>query len=405
MVDTKPTALPDKPQVVAKKLCKDDSCNAGLPLEGKLKHSKKTCKTQQRNSSGNIKKDLRFPNSYSARISFDCLELDTRYCDLQTALENLLILTSVKQKMRVGQNKIADFKERLQEALVSSAKEHGEEYADLQLRFAVAQAAGVFIGARILIRTPRVRSLEVLGQIRSCLDPFRIYAQRGSTRSRAYQWHTPGHLEDAWEKLQVAVAEAWRLAGADSSVFLQKCHALREANGGVRTKQLENWERHHMSMEDKNMNRPRGQQEATSHYREQRERRQMAMHDKNPSRPQAMRKRRQLEKRERQQMAKEDRLCKKSRPPKNDSQDPLANTLLQLKKLLVRWGNLIKNEASLAEKERQKLLKQRKDERDKQRRDEALHRKRRREEERLRREAIRKRMKSDDLTMNDIPWV
>jgi len=81
-----------------------------------------------------------------------------------------------------------------------------------------------------------------------------------------------------------------------------------------------------------------------------------------------------------------------------------SSTQLALKRLLVRWGRMLNLEARFVDKERRRVLQQRKAQRKKaqeeRRRLEALNRKRLREE-RLRREALRKRMRSD-LTMDDL---
>ena len=47
-----------------------------------------------------MKKDTRDSTSYNAGICFDSLEMSARNCDLKTALDYVMILTSVKQKMR-----------------------------------------------------------------------------------------------------------------------------------------------------------------------------------------------------------------------------------------------------------------------------------------------------------------
>ena len=73
----------------------------------------------------------------------------------------------------------------------------------------------------------------------------------------------------------------------------------------------------------------------------------------------------------------------KPRPKKCTSESCLARQLLDVRKLIARWGRMLKREAELVEKERQRGIK------------------RQREEERSRRELLRKRMRSD-LTMDDI---
>ena len=113
------------------------------------------------------------------------------------------------------------------------------------------------------------------------------------------------------------------------------------------------------------------------------ERRQMALQDKNKHRPRKL----------------QEHLNLGKFPSENRS-----STQLALKRLLVRWGRMLNLEARFVDKERRRVLQQRKARRRKAREErrqlEALNRTRLREE-RLRRAALRKRMRTD-LTMEDI---
>ena len=425
---------------------------------------------------------------YSARIRFDSFQMRTGHgCDLKTALEDLMILTSVKQKMR-NHTGAGTFVERLQAAMVSSAAEHGRDFKDLKLSFSVLQAAGCFIGTSL--RSPSVRSLAVFGKMRSVLEPFRQYANQIGGQANIYWRYSPVHLEDAWERFQSAVAQAWELAGVDSTAILQKICSLYEAQAPFRSANLQRWEQQHMARQDKNKHRPRRLQERNpagrlecwerrrmamedknnhrpKKFRERNptrrlecwERRQMAMEDKNKHRPKKLRERnptaslecserrkmaredknehrpKKMQKRnptyrlecwERQQMAMEDKNNhrpkklqeriptvrqerhwmamedkKKHRPRKMQERNPAETISMQLsalKKLIVRWGHMLKREASLLEKERQRVISQRKaqqKDQEEQRRADALNEKRQREEE----EGVRKRMRSD-ITMH-----
>lgn len=145
----------------------------------------------------------------------------------------------------------------------------------------------------------------------------------------------------------------------------------------------------------------------------------MAMQDRNKHRPRSLRERSSLsplERRERKQMALEDlrsnRQRKKlrlhlqlRRPSKKLSK---ASPLLVLKRLLVRWGHMLKTEERLLDKERRRVARQRKAQRnarmkkDREERKQAQAQIRKRlQEQRLSREALRKRMRSD-LTMDDM---
>ncbi len=114
---------------------------------------------------------------YRACIEFDAIEIYTGVSDLPTALEYLVILTTMRQKLQGSMLSKGTVEERLQEAILSSAEEHGKEYQELNLRFAVCQRSGFFIGSGTQIRSPKTRDLKDFGKIRNALDPFRSYAR------------------------------------------------------------------------------------------------------------------------------------------------------------------------------------------------------------------------------------
>ena len=224
--------------------------------------------------------------------------MNTRKCDFQTGLEFLMVLTAVKQKMRDAESAGASFEHRLQGALTSSAKEHGKDLADLKLTFLVVQAAGFFIGADL--RTRSVQSVEQLGRMRRCLEPFRQYAKNVGSRSLYWQ-HSPAHLHDAWERFQTAAADALETAGADRA----------------------------MALHDTTKNRPKipKQFHATKTFaHSERWEQRIALQDTRKHRS---------------------RRC------------PSERRLLALKRLLVRWGRMLNLEARLVDKERRRVLQQR----------------------------------------------
>ena len=405
-----------------------EGCYALSRLHSKLGpiRNKKTRSNRKTQSSGGVLTGKRNSGSYCARIRFDSLEIRTGFTrELKTALEDLVILTSVKQKLS-NSTAAGTFVERLQETLESCSAQHGRKITDLKLVFRVSHSAGRFIGCPLW--SPCVRSLEIFGKMRSVLEPFREYAKCIGPKS-VYALCSPVHFQDAWQRFQAAVGEAWEIAGVDSTAILQKIRSLYEAHAPFRIASLQRWEQQHMAREDKNRNRPshwagwERQQMAMEdenkhrplHLQERNptaslecwERRQMALEDKNEHRPKNMRKRNptaRLECWERRKMAMEDK-NKHRRRQLHKSEARLSRQLLAVRKLIVRWGHMLKREVRLADKERQKVIRQRKAQQKKdqeeRRRVEVLHEKRRREAERSRREWVRKRMRSD-LTMDDI---
>ena len=397
----------------------------------KVQARKKGINTKTR-SGGFVRRSNKDSLSYRAGIRFDSFEMRTGSRDLKTALDYLLILTAVKQKMQ-NHTGAGTFVERLQAALASCAAEHGRNLADLEVGFMVFQHVACFTGSALM--SPFVRSLEVFGKMRSVLAPFRQYAKHMGPNA-VYWRYGPVHLEDAWGRFQTAVAEAWKIAGVDSTAFLQKIRSLYEAQAPFRIASLQRWERQHMARQDKKGHRP-GQwagwerrqmaREDKNKHRPKRlrernpagrlecwERRRMAMEDKNNHRPRKMRERNtaRLECWERRQMGKQD---KTKHPPKKlrqklqlrkfPSVSRVTRQLTALSKLIARWGQMLKREAKLVDKERQRILRQRKAQQKKdqeeRKQEELFQQKRQREEERSRREWIRKRMRSD-LTMDDI---
>ena len=217
----------------------DRSCDtlvlASQPQKCKKQTKVKTAKRAKKsNGLGNIKKDRKSANTYLARICFDSLEIDSKYCDLQSALEYLVILTSIKQKMREsesGPSVTQDFKDRLSEAISSSANDHGKDHADLKLSFSVAICAGAFSGTRGVLRSPRVQNLTELSELHRILDPFRFYSRRGN--GCMFQRYSPFQLENAWESLQVAIATAWKITKTDCTQVLQRFQSLYSSLAGT----------------------------------------------------------------------------------------------------------------------------------------------------------------------------
>ena len=91
---------------------------------------------------------------YRVDIYFDALHVYTSSTDFQTALDFLVVLTFVKQKMQDRTNKSALFEKHFREALASCAREHGINTSDLKLSFCVSQACNFFSGPSLKLRTP-----------------------------------------------------------------------------------------------------------------------------------------------------------------------------------------------------------------------------------------------------------
>ena len=87
---------------------------------------------------------VRKTGKYAAEVCFDATRISTRDYDLSTAVEFLMVLTSIKQKMLCA--RAQGFEERLREAVVSACNEHGKSVPEMGLRFGLYLSAGSFIG-------------------------------------------------------------------------------------------------------------------------------------------------------------------------------------------------------------------------------------------------------------------
>eukprot|EP00438_Fugacium_kawagutii_P023854 Skav233768 [mRNA] locus=scaffold780:22559:24241:- [translate_table: standard] len=304
---------------------------------------------------------------YRAEIYFDALHVYTGATNFQTALDYLVVLTFVKQKMRDLAGNSASFEERFQETLSSCAMAHGLDIADMSVRFCVSQSCNFFLGTEVKLRTPVVRNIQQLGQMRRCLEPFRQYSSYMGRRSSLYWWYTPAHLQDAWERLQDALAEAFKVSKSDSTRTLQKIRAGHEASAQLRARALQYWERQQMAAEDKNRYRPRRFKVRSSRPMERRERQEMTLHDKNQHRPRRL------------------------QDPTFTAHKLMSRRLLTLKLLLGKWDRM--------------LTQQQKKDRTQRRRLELLKRKQMQQEARLKREAQKIKRRKYSGFMEDLQWI
>ena len=343
----------------------------------KIKDQKKRLAIRRR--TGYVGKVVGSGRLYRVGIRFDRLDMYTICENLQAALDYLVFLTLVKQKFQQCSTVGATFEDRLQESLTFCAKEHGIDLANPPLRFSIVQTVSFFIGPGRQLFSPKVRSIEQLERIRCCLEPFLKYSirpVRGGSSKSIFWLHSPAHLQDVWNEFQSAVADAWKLAGANSAAVLKKIREHYEATRSLRQKHLRHWELEHMALEDRNRHRPTRLQDVGNKRLEYTERRQMAMNDRRKHQPRSLR--------------------EKIGPKKFDPEVVLARTLSTLKTLLARWDFNLKLEAQRAHKNHLRQRKAQRMKREKHRKHlETLNRKRLRQLELLRREAADKKMRFD----------
>lgn len=350
---------------------------------------------------GFVERVRRESSNYRARIHIESVEMYTGQCDLPTALEYLVILTAVKHRM-VEMEANIPFRLRFQQALMSCTQEQGRTQAELSLSFCLRQRVSVFFGRGYQVQSPRVRCINYLDQIQNCLNPFRSLSKIRWEKGSIFWWYSPAHLQEVWENYQLAISEAWAVAGKDSKDVLQKMRTLYHSDQGFHAKHLQIWELQHMAMQDQKLMKPSpGDRKRQSHL-QRFERLEMAKDDKNRHRPRHLKTGdARMEGRERMRMAMHDmlKLQPKSLRGKitteSRAQEKVNKNVMALKKLLRRWGQILKKEARLLTKKHCEALRQRSKAASEKARAESLRRKRRREEERLMREWYRKRRQSD----------
>ena len=111
-------------------LASEDSCSTGCRFPGGRQRRQKVSRGICRMSNGGTSV------WYHATVLFDNVRVRTRYTDLPTALEHLVVLTAIKQRMTQVETE-NDYASRTQRAAESSAAEHGRSVHELGLRFQV----------------------------------------------------------------------------------------------------------------------------------------------------------------------------------------------------------------------------------------------------------------------------
>ncbi|CAK8993844.1 DnaJ protein homolog 2 [Durusdinium trenchii] len=306
--------------------------------------------------------------SYRSKVTIDTLHISSRDCDLPTAIEFLIILISVKQRMQgASKDSEALFRSRLEEALEQSLAEHGRSYTDLSPQFDFQQCISFFMGPKIPIFSPTVRSVAEIAKLRTLMAPMRQCVTRPGLRGSIIWHYGLVELEDLWLRIQDAMKEMYESTTEGRRAnALRRLRAAYDAHTDRRARHVQFWEQKNMQMHDKENHRSRRRAGPGAGKKTQ-------------------------------------VLCK------------AVDRLPVVRRLLLRWRKALIQQERKTQLERRKLLQQQKKEQLKRQRlealnqrcrkeEEALKRKRARDErdaERRRREALRKRMKVD-LTMEEI---
>ncbi|CAE7493586.1 LDJ2 [Symbiodinium natans] len=172
-----PASAPWVPPSLCPPMALEDSrppcSSAEAPLESaESKAAASSTRKRQKNTMRGVyrrpQKKSEHTIMYAANIVFDAVSITSKDTDLPTAVEFLVILTAIKQRMSKLSSNSA-YGSRLQGAIESSAAEQGRSVEELGLRFQVCQTNGFFLGPRVKVRSPTVRSVDQLAQLRERL--------------------------------------------------------------------------------------------------------------------------------------------------------------------------------------------------------------------------------------------
>ncbi|CAJ1329727.1 unnamed protein product, partial [Effrenium voratum] len=163
----------------------------GCPVKGVLALEDRQREERRRRSSGFGGLFLRGRSGYDAEISFDGITIHTQTCGLQTGLEMLMVLTSIRQHYVSG---CGHFEQRLRQACAAAVKDHQLRPGEIKLRFQVRWKLAWFVGP-LALRSPLTKGISTLVQWRHQLQPYRMTLRQGAEK-------VGPDLRPHWTKLQ-----------------------------------------------------------------------------------------------------------------------------------------------------------------------------------------------------------
>lgn len=209
--------------------------------------------------------------SYRAYVVFSCLFIESKQCDMPTALDILVLLTATKQRISQSQLEKKTFGECVQDALDANAEEYGLSLADMGLRFRLLLRHRFFLGTKQMI-TPKFKSMLELGREYDKLNQINMVNR---TRQNVLFTTGPMELEHQWKDFLLAWGDVCASVGWDRSDAMTNLLQIYNSNKEYRLESLRRWELLQMSAEDKNQKRRKGR-----NARDQRERRKMRLEDR-----------------------------------------------------------------------------------------------------------------------------
>eukprot|EP00434_Breviolum_minutum_P003253 symbB.v1.2.002864.t1/scaffold130.1/size334612/15 len=191
--------------------------------------------------------------TYSAGLGCNGLMVKTKACDLPTALEFLVVLTTWKHKALQYTQPGPQFvdAEEMQKALNDSAKEHGTSVAAMGLRFHAELANEYWFGRARHAWSPVVHTVHDICHINNMFCKYRTGGCRGFLSTRG-----PVQLQKSWEEFQEQYADMWRKAGKSSTRRLTQLRRNYDAALPFRDQRLQSWELLHMRLADTSSTSP-----------------------------------------------------------------------------------------------------------------------------------------------------
>ena len=155
---------------------------------------------------------------YMACIGIDGVVVSSRKCDLPTALDYLVILTTMKERVQLGDNLVS----RMEQALYPAAEEQGKELQELQLGFSLHMRHAYWIGRHTLC-TPRCHSFKVLADHRQLLAPF-------FQRKSDWVHFDPQALREQWLQFQTLYLDICSSLGMQLPKVRQRLQRMYRLN-------------------------------------------------------------------------------------------------------------------------------------------------------------------------------
>lgn len=186
---------------------------------------------------------------YQSSVCVGCLIIGSRYVvDLRKAVDNLVVLTSIKQQiLAAGEGTFEDW---VRKAVHSALKEQGLTERSFGIWYTVAKVEIVPQSSNLLPSFPIFRDLERVLVAWSALEPFRKKRQRHSFTARDF-WDKVLVFDRVWPNIEEAVSSVFHMAGHARKLYAKRLEAYKEATKLTRERLIEKWNSHALQLEER----------------------------------------------------------------------------------------------------------------------------------------------------------